>query len=322
MRKVLMLLFWLLIPFFILACTAPGTEPARDDSKINIVTTIYPLADIAGQLGGDIVNAQHLLPAGASPHTYEPTVEQARLVDAADLIIYIGAGLDDWAVKLAESADSGPVMLDLSQEVNLIEAAPYRPLVEEGEEINGHNGHDCHEHNHDHGPADPHFWLDPVLVRDFICPAVHEKMVNIAPADENYLDHNLERYRRELSDLDKEISRTVAVFSRDKFIAFHSAWQYFARRYGLQEVAVIAEFPGQEPSAGWIAELSRLVEEENIGAIFAEPQFSPDLAERVAEESGSEVLVLDPLGGENISGRDSYLEMMQYNLEMLQKALE
>ncbi len=322
MRKVLVLSLCLLIPFIFLACAAPGSDPAGGDSEINVVTTIYPLADIAGQLGGDMVNARHLLPAGASPHTHEPTVEQARLIDEADLFIYIGAGLDDWAVKLAEAAEPGPVMLDLSKEVDLIEAAPHRPLVEEGEEINGHNGHDCQAHDHDHGPVDPHFWLDPVLVREFVCPAVHEKLVTMAPGEEDYFDNNLEQYRGELSALDKEIRQTAAAFSRDRFIAFHSAWQYFARRYGLQEVAVIAEFPGQEPSAGWIAELSGLVEEENIGAIFTEPQFSPDLAERVAEESGSKVLVLDPIGGENISGRDSYLALMRYNLEIFQKALE
>lgn len=85
---------------------------------------------------------------------------------------------------------------------------------------------------------------------------------------------------------------------------------------------MIAHFPGQEPSAGWIAELVELIREEEISAIFAEPQFPASLAERIAEESGSQVLVIDPLGGEGIERRESYIEIMRFNLDAFREGME
>jgi zinc transport system substrate-binding protein len=330
MRKIIYLISLCMgLLFFSFSCARGAIETQGSENAINVVTTIYPLADIINELGGEKVNVVYLLQAGASPHTYEPTVEQARLVDEAQLFIYIGAGLDDWAVKLTEAAGSELVLLDLSKQVSLAEIISYRRLednddqdyhhCEDNDSANAHEHHDCSNH---HGPGDPHFWLDPLVVRDSICPAIYEKLILSAVLEEAYFIERLERYQAELTALHEEIEIATASFSGNRFISFHSAWQYFAHRYDLVEVAVIAEFPGQEPSAGWLAELIKLIERENIRAIFAEPQFSSTLAESIAKESGSEVYVLDPLGGEDLPDRESYLALMRFNLTVFQKALE
>lgn len=317
-------------------CSAGESDAVQEAedaaAKISIVTTIYPLADIAAHLGGEKADTYYLLPAGASPHTYEPTVEQAWKIDEADLIIFIGAGLDQWVLRLAETSGSNPILLDLSEKVDLLESASYRRLENEIDDGHGHDDHghdhDYDHHNeddhrdHDHGPADPHFWLDPLIVRDVICPAISEQLSILASGEADYFKQRLEGYQQELTLLHGGIETAVNDFSRRQFISFHSAWQYFARRYNLQEVAVLAEFPGQEPSAGWLAELVELIDHKNIGAILAEPQFPAALAERLAEESGSEVLIIDPLGGEGIPGRDAYIDLMRYNLSVFRQALE
>lgn len=290
-----------------------GTEPS-----INVVTTIFPLAEIIEQLGGDQVNVSYLLPAGASPHTYEPTMEQARLIAEAQLFVSVGAGLDEWAFKLTEAAGADLVVLELEETLNLLESGPYYHLEETHE--HGDEHHD--EPGHHHGLNDPHYWLDPVLVRDEICPRLCEALSALLPEQTAYFEERLITYRQELTVLHEEIAAAAAGFASRDFIAFHSAWQYFGKRYNLREVAVIAQFPGQEPSAGWVAELIGLVKENKIGAILIEPQFSPALAERIAEESGIKVLSIDPLGGENVPGRESYLELMRYNLSVFNEALE
>ena len=343
MRVTVFILSIVLMAILIFGCgdgniEAPDAAGAKD--AVLVVTTIFPLADIVSELGGEMVEVSYLLPPGASPHTFEPTVEQARLVEQAGLFVYIGAGLDDWAVRLAGDPGTGPVMLNLSDEVLLLEAAGHLRL----EEIDdGH--HDCdHDHGHDyddhddcddncdhnghdhddcdHGPEDPHFWLDPITVRDIICPAIHSELVQIAPEGEAYFTERLNQYRAELTGLHGEIEAVTGTFTSRGFISFHSAWQYFGRRYNLQEVAVIAHFPGQEPSAGWIAELVERIREEEVGAILAEPQFPAALAERIAEESGSRVLVIDPLGGEGVEGRESYIDLVRFNLETFREAME
>jgi zinc transport system substrate-binding protein len=294
-------------------CTDGEIEAEASGPAVSVVTTIFPMADVIRELGGEMVIVSYLLPPGASPHTYEPTVEQARLIEDAHLFVYVGAGMDDWAAKLADAAGQQLILVNLAERVDLLESGSY-----------GHHGSDDHDHHdcdHDHGPADPHFWLDPIVVRDFLCPALTEQLVLIDPQNEDYFRQKLDRFSRELTVLHEEIEDSAAGFSHDSFIAFHSAWQYFGRRYGLNEVAVVAEFPGQEPSAGWLAELIELIEEEDIGAIFAEPQFSTAMAERIAEESGLEMAIIDPLGGENVPGRESYLDLMRYNLAAISAAM-
>ncbi|MGM0651374.1 MAG: metal ABC transporter substrate-binding protein [Bacillota bacterium] len=289
-------------------------ENNANDQVINVVTTIYPLADIVKELGGERVNVSYLLPAGASPHTYEPTVEQAREVERAHLFVHIGAGLDDWAADLARAAEPGPELLDLSEEVNLIEAPGYRS-------VNSDDHEDYHDGDHDHGPDDPHYWLDPIIIRNDVCPVISGHFVSIDQEGRDYYDKKLNSYQDELTALHDEIEAAVSGFSHQGFISFHSAWQYFAQRYGLEEVAVVAQFPGQEPSAGWLAELVGIIRAENIGAILTEPQFPSDLAERIAEESGVDVVIIDPLGGEDVKGRESYLKMMRFNLAAFERTM-
>ncbi len=331
MRKLIILALFLFSAGLVFGCAGEDNQVQNDDLTISVVTTIYPFADFVRQVGGEKVKVVYLLTGGASPHTYEPTVEQARLVHEAQLFIYCGAGLDDWAVGLAETAGPDLILLDLSTKVQLLDSAVYKRAgeneqdedheVDEDHEEDEHH-EDADDHAHDHGPADPHYWLDPLIVRDSIVPAIHEALLQLNPTAEEYFNNNLEQYRNELTLLHEEIASAALAFKRNNFIAFHSAWQYFARRYNLREVAVIADFPGQEPSAGWLVELVGLIQREDVAAIFAEPQFSAALAESIARDSGVPVVIVDPLGGDDLPGRESYLKMMRFNLKLFRSAME
>jgi len=308
------LILLLLFALCISACSANQVSNSSVEEQVQVVTTIYPLADLIRQLGGDRVTVTYLLPAGASPHTFEPTIEQARQVAAAQLFVYIGAGLDQWALKLAEAGSSDLVILDLSSQVS---------LKQHDQDVHDHDDDYEHSDSHDHtGNIDPHFWLDPVLVKEEVLPALEAALVEIMPEETKYFSDRMVVYQAELNSLDHEIHETTATFNKDSFISFHSAWQYFAGRYDLDQLAVVASFPGQEPSAGWVTELVEIIEEHDVGAILVEPQFSSALAENIAGETGMKVLIVDPLGGENIPGRDTYLNLMRYNLEIFRLALQ
>jgi ABC-type Zn uptake system ZnuABC Zn-binding protein ZnuA len=84
----------------------------------------------------------------------------------------------------------------------------------------------------------------------------------------------------------------------------------------------VEEFPGKEPSAKWLEELVKLADLHNIRVIFAEPQLGNRVAEVIASEIGGKVLLLDPLGGEGVPGRESYLELIRYNAEIFRQALQ
>jgi zinc transport system substrate-binding protein len=306
--KIRLLLLLLSLPAaLMIGCSRAEIPETASAEPIIIVTTIFPLADLIKDLGGDRVEVSYLLPTGASPHTFEPTTEQARQVADARLFVYVGAGLDDWALKLSEIGSGELKVLELAHDVELLE------------------GHDCddHEHGHDHEhQADPHFWLDPILVSNQLLPRIYEELCLIAPELQPLFDQNLIAIQGKLTALDQEITTTLASTNRKDFIAFHSAWHYFAARYGLNELAVVASFPGQEPSAGWIAELIEIINEHDVGAILVEPQFSQNLATAIAAETGIKILTVDPLGGENLPDRGSYLDLMRYNLIIFFEALQ
>jgi len=328
------------------ADTGKENLPVQQDDEVEdaveVVTTIFPLADIVENLGGGRVKVTALLPPGASPHTYEPTVEQAKAVAKADLFIFVGGGLDNWVLDLAEAEgvstlevmeqmgeqilEYNPVQLDEAgedgqgdTEAHEHEHAQESPADEPNHEDEEHNNH---SREHHHGAYDPHVWMDPVLVKDLIAPLITEKLKEVDPERVNAFDNSLVKYQAELEELHQEILTAVGKFTKKQFISYHSAWNYFAHRYGLEEVASVEAFPGKEPSAQWLAQLVDLAKNYQIDVLFAEPQMSTETTEIIAEEIGGRVLVLDPLGGKGVSGRDSYIDLIRFNLEIFRQALE
>jgi ABC-type Zn uptake system ZnuABC Zn-binding protein ZnuA len=296
------------------AAAIAGCQGFREAEKsglepLTVVTTIFPLADMVKNIGGETVEVYFLLPPGASPHTYDPTVDQVLRVAGARLFVCIGGGLDDWAVTLADAAAKDLVLLKLTEEETL-------PVIEDHAADNDHPPGE-----HDHGPVDPHIWLDPIIVRDVIGPAITEALAALNPAGAPSYRANLAAYQAELSALDGEIRAALAGLNNRKFISFHSAWRYFARRYGLEEAAVIAAFPGQEPSAAWIARLVDLSRAHGVKVIFAEPQFSAVMVKMLAAETGAKTAVLDPLGGPDLPRANTYINLMRDNLAVLKEAL-
>lgn len=333
-----------------------GASSARDDEggsvvAVTVITTIFPLADIIDNLGGGRVGVLGLLPSGASPHTYEPTVEQAKAVAGADLFVFIGGGVDNWVISLAQAESVETLEITANMGKHLLGYSPLYPdkaggAARAGLDGSGQGGNQENRNGnyagtpaasvrgvdapgagtpgqgYEQGSFDPHVWLDPVLVKEVIAPLITSRLKTIDPEGAIHYDKTLGEYQEKLERLHREIITTVDGFSRKEFISYHSAWKYFARRYGLEEIAAVEPFPGQEPSARWLAQLVRLAEEYRIDVLFAEPQLSSKAAQVIAGEIKGRVLILDPLGGAGIEGRECYIDLIRSNLETFQAALE
>lgn len=309
MKKLLILLLILLMPV-ISSCTTNNQEALVSQSieeKPVVAATVFPLADLVRQLGREEIQVVTLLPAGASPHTFEPTPKEMKLVSQAGLLVSVGAGLDVWGQKLIQATGVDVPEVVVGENVELLPLGNHRHLEEDG------------EHHHE-GHGDPHVWLDPVLVKEVIAPMLAEALSKEWPELADVFNTNLIRLQQELTALDQEFQDTLALCPNRKFISFHATWGYLAHRYGLEEVASVLEYPGQEPSARWLAELTELAREKDINVVMIEPQFNPQPANLLAEEIGGKVFVLDPLGGEGVAGRDSYVQLLRYNLAVLKEA--
>ncbi len=187
------------------------------------------------------------------------------------------------------------------------------------------------DHGHEEKPAmkhddhaegvDPHFWLDPIRVRDAVVPEIVEHLIEADPAGKEYYEKRGKDFHQRLTALDVQIRRELAKAKGRKFIAFHSAWPYFSQRYNVEEVAVVQEFAGEEPTPREVAALVREAREAGIRSILVEPQLSPRVAQTIAGEFGGGTVLVDPLGDSGDPARSSYEKLMLFNARAFAQAL-
>jgi len=271
-----------------------------------VAVSIHPLALLVHEIGGDAVEVRTLLPPGASPHGFEPTPSQVRALAGAHLLVTVGAGLDAWAER-QYAAVGGRARIALAEHGPLMPAGP------------GHH-HEGHEDG-DHGPGDPHVWLDPVWLRDHAVPALEQALAEAAPENAVQFQAGAEALAERLTALDAELAAELAPVKGAAFVAFHGSWTYFAARYGLSQVAVVEPLPGREPSARWMAEVIRAARDSGAHAVLVEPQFSPRPARTVAAQFGGRVVTVDPMGDPHTPQGAGYESLMRFNARAFRAGL-
>jgi zinc/manganese transport system substrate-binding protein/manganese/iron transport system substrate-binding protein len=272
-------------------------SPAQDALKVVTTTTIF--SDIVQSIGGSRVAASSIIPAGVGPEDYEPKPDDAKNLADAKLIVSNGVGLDDFLEKLLTSGTAG-------QTPRLVLGEGIPTLTEDGEE-------------------NPHFWLDPSLVKQYYVPKIAAKLSELDPQGKATYDANAATYTSHLDALDVELKAKVAEIpqANRKLVTFHDAFPYFARHYGFELVGVVLENVGQEPTAAELAALVDRVKAAHVRAVFSEAQFSPKLAEILASEAGITSVVTtlynDALGP---APADTYPGLMRWDVDEIVKALK
>lgn len=286
-----------------------ASRPVCSTDRLLVAVSIVPLGDFTRNVGGDRIDVKIMVPAGSSPHIYEPSPAKAKTIANAMVLVLNGVGLEFWADKLIDAANNpNLIVVETAEGLEIIKDENGRvSRAQEGDHV-----------PHNHGKGNPHVWLDPINAVHQI-GKIRDALIQADPEGARLYRRNADRYTRELMELDAEIRKTVATFVSKKFVSFHSGFAYFARRYGLEPVAVVEKTPGREPSPKEIIRIVKTAKEFNIKAVFAEPQFPPKAAQVVAEEAGAEVLFLNPLGD---PPDFIYLDTMRKNLSELSKALK
>ncbi len=276
--------------------------------KLPVIASIYPIADMVQQVGGDHVDVAFVLPAGASPHTFEPKPSLVKKFSSARIFFMVGAGLEFWAEKFINLARPGLTTIVLSEGVSLIHTA-------------GHHHARTGNPDHESSVANPHIWMDPVIAKTMV-NKITAALCDVDHQNLTYYKERGQRYLEKLDDLDQMIQKTVSTFTIRKYVSFHASWDYFARRYGLESAGVIEAAPGRNPTPIQIKNIVAMIKKYHIRAVFAEPQLNPRAAEIIAREAEVNVLLLDPLGGPNLKGRNTYIDLIKYNLNVMQEAMK
>ncbi|MEK7541850.1 MAG: metal ABC transporter substrate-binding protein [Patescibacteria group bacterium] len=264
--------------------------------RITVVATFFPLYDFAREVGKDRIALSLLFTQTPEVASFAPA--DVQKINSADLVIKNGFGLEPVLDELIAASDNrGVAVADTS--------AGIPPL--------GSAGPDARE------GADPHVWLNP---QNAIIQVgnIRDALTLADPGNADFYRTNAAAFIAEVESLDREIADAVSRFPQKDFVAFHSAFRYFADRYALRQVAVIEEFPGKEPSPRYIAEVMRVIRSTGVRAIFTEPQFSPRVVEVIASDLGLAVSTLDPMETGDPE-MDSYLSLMRRNLETLKTAM-
>jgi ABC-type Zn uptake system ZnuABC Zn-binding protein ZnuA len=285
-----------------------------------VVATIFPIADLAAQIGGTYVHVTCLLPPGVSPHGFAPKPADVRPLRDAKAMFTIGMGIDGWAhraLAAAQRTDVPVIALAETASFKRALASAPAPMAVGTTDPDEHQGdHDHSEHMH----GDGHFWLDPVLMQD-LTRAMAEALARLDPAHDNVYRENADAYIVLLGKLHEDYARELAPYRGKTFVTFHEAFGCTAARYGLRAMAI------HDAGAGGFgpAKIDRVLAEVRSGdarAIFAEPQFPRDRLEAIASRSGLKAGTLDPEGNPHVRGYDSYLNMMRSNLRELVAGLK
>ena len=259
--------------------TGCGTQPAdtaAGDGRLRVLTSFYPMYDFACKIGGDCIDVTNMVPSGTEPHDWEPSTNDLKNLEKADVFIYNGADMEPWADDLLVSRSDTLRVVEASENVEL--------RTTDGEHEHAHEHEDA---DHHHGDFDPHVWLDPEnakiemeAIRDALCAA--------DPENSTVFQSNYEKYAAELDALDAEFREKLAPLPNRTIVVAHEAFGYLCDAYGLTQVGIEGLSPDSEPDPGRMAEVIDFVREHSISTIFFEELVSPKVAEAIASETGKD----------------------------------
>ena len=252
--------------------------------------SIEPQAYFAERVGAERVQVEVLLPAGQSPHTFDPSPRRIAELARARLFFRVGVPYEERLVgRLA----------DLFKTLKVVDTRRGIDLAPLDDEV-------------DNGTPDPHIWLDPKLVKQqaaTICAA----LVEIDPVGADRYRQNLATFQADLDRVDGRVREILAPYRGRSIYVFHPAFGYFTRAYGLRQVAV--ERGGREPAGRELAQLVERMKSDGAAVIFVQPEFTETVARTLESALGCRVVTLNPLA------RD-YLENLERMARLIASSFE
>ena len=303
------------------------------NAEVKVVTSIKPIHSLASYVMDGVGKPDVIVDGYNSPHGFSLKPSHAKMLENADLVIWVGEDLEAFLEKpldtIAKKAKNIEVM-----DLKGIKKLKFREKnIFEGHDDHGHgehkeHGHDEHkdehkEHGHDehkdehkehdgheghaHGEHDPHLWLDPMNAK-VIVKEITKQLVQLDSKNSAAYKANS---KKALADIDKLTKNIKKDLSKDlRFVVFHDAYQYFEKRFGIQVLGALTVNTDVMPGAEQLSEIREVIEHEKVNCIFSEPQFNPSIIKSIAKDTKVKTGILDPLGAKLDKGKNLYFDLL------------
>jgi zinc transport system substrate-binding protein len=299
----------------LLSSAALLVTPGAYAASPNVVVSIKPIHSLVASIMQGVAEPKLIVEGAASPHTFNMKPSNAAALQKADLIFWIGHGMEAFLEKPLDALSSNAAVVTLEDAPGLTklkfrEGGVFEPEAEE-EHKHAAGAEEVHDDgDHDHEGNDVHLWLDPMNAKAMAIE-IEKRLVQADPEHAGAYQANRAALIRKIEMLDGELKTTLAPIKSKPFIVFHDAYQYFEHRYGVTVAGSITVSPETMPGAERVKEIHQKVEELGATCVFAEPQFEPKLVKVVTEGSKARSGTLDPEAGALNEGPDLYFEMMR-----------
>ena len=299
-----------------------------------VAVDIAPVHSLVSKVMNGLGKPNLIIPAEASPHEYQLRPSEAKALQEAKLVFWIGEDLTPWLEKglstLAKDATittllkaDGIELLDF-REGALFEAHDHSDHSDHDDhddhndhdhgkhkKKDDHDDHDDHDHGkhkkkddhddhaghegHDHGEHDPHAWLSPGIAKVWL-NLIAAKLSEVDPNNASTYFSNASSASKELDTLSDEINKILDPIRKEKFVVFHDAYQYFENHFNISASGAISLGDASDPSPARLKEIKDRVEKEDIHCVLAEPQYNEGLVKAVIEGTHANKAIIDPLG--------------------------
>ncbi len=288
-----------------------------------VAVDIAPVHALAAQVMAGVGMPELVVPPKTSPHGYALRPSQARTLQDADLVIWIGPELTPWLAKplssLAAGAEHMPMLTSQGTMTHgfregLEDADMHDEGADHGDDHDndhGHDDHDDHDDGHDHhGEVDPHAWLNPENAKLWL-GQIAETLARMDPDNADRYRANAAAAQSDLDALSAEITGILAPVKDRPFVTFHDAFQYFDARFGLAFVGAVSLGDATDPSPARLAHLREVLKEHNVRCAFSEPQYDDRMLRAAADGVDLQISILDPMGSSLQPGPDLYARLLR-----------
>jgi ABC-type Zn uptake system ZnuABC Zn-binding protein ZnuA len=287
-----------------------GAMPAYA-AKIRIVATLTDLADLAREVGGDLVEVHSLATGVEDTHGVPMKPSFVPMMNRADLLLLQGLDSEHAFLPALIEASKNPRIqygrsgyVDCSQGIIPVDVP----------KSTDHSAGDVHPY------GNPHYTLDPVLAKVAIAN-IYNALAAFAPQHKAEFTRNRDAYLAKLNAKIAEWEKEMKPLRGVKFVSYHEHWPYFAARFGLNFFGTIELRPGIDPTARHIEELTASMKAQHVPIVVREPQFPEKVPKRIAEQTGAAMITLPIMPG-GVPNTETYIKMMDYIIHTMVTAIQ